>query len=573
MAITLRTVKGSTLTFDELDGNFTDLDTRIVALESGTLASLADVASVSPNVGEVLQWNGDEWAPAVGGTSDADTLDGQDGSYYLDWANVTGAPAIPTDINQLSDVSSLLFSGAYNDLTGAPTVPSDINQLTDQGNLLFDGLYSSLTGAPTIPTDINQLTDTGGLLFDGQYSSLDGTPTVPSSIQDLSDVAGDASTSAVSGQVLKWNGFEWAAADDATSGGGGLDATTLNGQPGSYYIDYTNFVNVPNIPSDVNDLTDNSSLLFSGSYNDLTDAPPTVDIANFEFSANTIDTDDSSQIVVVPSVNFQSGIYVDDVVNCADLEIQGTGPFYLRAGNDLILEATNRTQVTSPLNLNNVTTTERNALLATDGDVIYNTSTQSVEVYDGLAWVALGASGGGLTSIVQDTSPQLGGTLDANLNDIDMGTNVITDTKVGQWDTAFGWGDHSTAGYVSAASPTVTNDITMDGAVTRHIFDVQDDGLNTAFTISDSGNNWFPVAEDNPVLYLRRGERYDFAVNATGHPFDIRVSNGGAQYNTGVTGNGTAVGTVSFTVPMSAPSTLYYQCQNHSVMGNTINII
>ena len=26
---------------------------------------------------------------------------------------------------------------------------------------------------------------------------------------------------------------------------------------------------------------------------------------------------------------------------------------------------------------------------------------------------------------------------------IDMGTNTITDTKVGQWDNAYGWGDHS----------------------------------------------------------------------------------------------------------------------------------
>lgn len=51
------------------------------------------------------------------------------------------------------------------------------------------------------------------------------------------------------------------------------------------------------------------------------------------------------------------------------------------------------------------------------------------------------------TDLVDDTTPQLGGTLDANGNDIDMGTNTITDTKVGQWDTAYGWGDHSTQNY------------------------------------------------------------------------------------------------------------------------------
>lgn len=53
-----------------------------------------------------------------------------------------------------------------------------------------------------------------------------------------------------------------------------------------------------------------------------------------------------------------------------------------------------------------------------------------------------------LANIVEDTTPQLGGTLDANGQDIDMGVNLITDTKVGQWDTAFGWGNHAVQGYL-----------------------------------------------------------------------------------------------------------------------------
>ena len=42
---------------------------------------------------------------------------------------------------------------------------------------------------------------------------------------------------------------------------------------------------------------------------------------------------------------------------------------------------------------------------------------------------------------------KLEGFLDANSNHIDMGSNNITDTKVGQWDTAYGWGNHASAGY------------------------------------------------------------------------------------------------------------------------------
>ena len=100
---------------------------------------------------------------------------------------------------------------------------------------------------------------------------------------------------------------------------------------------------------------------------------------------------------------------------------------------------------------------------------------------------------------------------------------------------------------------------------------VNDSSADWAFT--DAETHWFPTSENDPVLYLRRGETYYFVVNASGHPFQIRASNGGSAYTTGVTNNGAAVGTVVFKVPMSAPATLYYQCTNHSVMGNTINIV
>ena len=40
----------------------------------------------------------------------------------------------------------------------------------------------------------------------------------------------------------------------------------------------------------------------------------------------------------------------------------------------------------------------------------------------------------------------------------DMGTNDITDTKVGQWDTAYGWGDHASAGYLTSYTETDTLD-------------------------------------------------------------------------------------------------------------------
>ena len=92
------------------------------------------------------------------------------------------------------------------------------------------------------------------------------------------------------------------------------------------------------------------------------------------------------------------------------------------------------------------------------------------------AWVTSKiTASGGMTALSDDSSPQLSGTLDANGNVIDMGSNNITDTKVGQWDTAYGWGNHASGGYLttSSASSTYANltganftgDITTTGKV------------------------------------------------------------------------------------------------------------
>ena len=77
--------------------------------------------------------------------------------------------------------------------------------------------------------------------------------------------------------------------------------------------------------------------------------------------------------------------------------------------------------------------------------------------------------GGGLSAIVEDTTPQLGGDLDANTFDIDMGTNTITDIKVGQWDTAYGWGDHGAAGYLTSETDPIFTAHAANGVTTTKI--------------------------------------------------------------------------------------------------------
>ena len=93
------------------------------------------------------------------------------------------------------------------------------------------------------------------------------------------------------------------------------------------------------------------------------------------------------------------------------------------------------------------------------------------------------------------------------------------------------------------------------------------------FTVSTNGSTDYVIDGDNdPTLYLIRGFTYEFDLSATGHPFQIRTSNGGSAYNTGVTNNGAQTGKIIFTVPYNAPNALYYQCTIHSAMGAQIGI-
>ena len=78
---------------------------------------------------------------------------------------------------------------------------------------------------------------------------------------------------------------------------------------------------------------------------------------------------------------------------------------------------------------------------------------------------------------------------------------------------------------------------------------------------------------NNPTLNLQKGKTYRFDVNASGHPFQIRVSSGGSNYTNGVVNAGTENGAVYFTVPEDAPNSLVYQCTNHAAMVGTINCV
>ena len=97
------------------------------------------------------------------------------------------------------------------------------------------------------------------------------------------------------------------------------------------------------------------------------------------------------------------------------------------------------------------------------------------------------------------------------------------------------------------------------------------------FGVTASGSSAYTFSGgttgNNPTLTLQKGKTYRFDVNASGHPFMIRVSSGGSSYTNGVVNAGTQSGAVYFTVPDDAPTSLVYQCSAHAAMVGTINIV
>lgn len=98
------------------------------------------------------------------------------------------------------------------------------------------------------------------------------------------------------------------------------------------------------------------------------------------------------------------------------------------------------------------------------------------------------------------------------------------------------------------------------------------------FEVSANGDTGYTFVGfgDNPTLTLERGKIYQFNLDAgVEHPFWISTEPGSDNanaFNDGVTNNGATNGSLTFIVPISAPSTLYYNCHVHSEQGGVINV-
>ena len=119
-------------------------------------------------------------------------------------------------------------------------------------------------------------------------------------------------------------------------------------------------------------------------------------LGNFTFTNSILDSSDSSAITITPSVVVSSDLTVENdliVTNTvtADRFVStGTETPEISASANLNLTAGNAVVVTnSPLRMASFTTTERNALAAQNGDIVYNTTDNKFQGYENGAWANL----------------------------------------------------------------------------------------------------------------------------------------------------------------------------------------
>ena len=421
------------------------------------------------------------------------------------------------------------------------------------------------------------------VVTDSEQVTLDLDPFEISFLSNVSDAA------PTSGQVLKWDGSQWAPAADIASGGAGLDADTLDGFDSTYYLDYTNFTNTPSVLTltslsignenaasgdgaiSYDNTTgtfrytppDLSSYLTSVAFSDLTSTPTTIagygitDALELGTTSTTALAGDTS----IPSTLTDLGI--SDGSSGQVLTTDGTGNFTF-------------TTVSGGGSSDFLSLTDTPSSFGSAGQVVVVNSTA-----DGLEFSTAGSGGevnqnafsniavSGQSTIEADSSTD---TLNfVNGSNIAITTNPTSDTITISAETSF-------ADLTDATTASVSIDKIYEPAIA--MLRVDNDGAS-AYTFNShyTGNN--------PTIYAISGTTIAFDLDGiSGHPFEIQDSLGNAfntglvhvsssgMVSTGSNAQGQDSGTLYWRIPetTTSPPNFRYQCQLHASMVGAITI-
>ena len=286
--------------------------------------------------------------------------------------------------------------------------------------------------------------------------------------------------------------------------------------------------------------------------NNSSDVELTVSVADKHFKIKG--TDDSSAITALDIDMALAGkaTFNGDVVIGGDLTITGDDLVMgtNTAGHILVADGTNfnPTAVGDLASISTVAN-EDVFLAVDDTDGVLKKITRSA-IVSGLA------TSGAISNVADDTTPQLGGDLDGQKNNLH---------NIGVFSASYGSSSAPTTVVVKVATKTTSHPYYDDGSTSAYFLD---DIEAPALTLHGVDN----VTSDSGYYY-----KFDQADSSnSGHPLRFYLdADKTTAYTTGVTTSGTPGNAGAYTqidVDEDTPSILYYQCSSHDLMGNYANV-
>jgi hypothetical protein len=203
------------------------------------------------------------------------------------------------------------------------------------------------------------------------------------------------------------------------------------------------------------------------------------------------------------------------------------------------------------------------------GELVASNTTPSTSTTTGALRVAGGAGVEGALYITNT------GDVSANIGTLFLG-NASTQANLGAFQTYANTSFATLDANIGTISTTVNDLASTLGSYTSYANVYL--GVSKTFTVTNVTSSEYIIdgTGSNPALYLIRGQKYNFSINASSHVFWIKTapSTGtGDQYSDGVVGNGTDNSTIVFDVPLAAPDILYYSSQYDASMNGQLLIV